>query len=72
MGVGLDREVQAWLEHAGHRADQRVARDISSPEVALVLVVPEARKRIAEKFVDDTELYDEELEEALKYATGAA
>jgi len=26
----------------------------------------------AEKFVDDTELYDEELEEALKYATGAA
>jgi len=40
--------------------------------IALVLVVPEARKRIAEKFVDDTELYDEELEEALKYATGAA
>jgi hypothetical protein len=34
------------------------------------LVVPEARKRIAAKSVDDTELYDEELENALKSATG--
>jgi hypothetical protein len=37
-------------------------------KIALVLVVPEARKRIAAKLVDNTELYDEELEEALKHA----
>jgi hypothetical protein len=41
-------------------------------KIALSLVVPEARKRIAAKFVDDTELYDEELENALKSATGEA
>ena len=41
-------------------------------KIALSLTVPEARKRVAEKFVDDTELYDEELEEALKYAAGQA
>jgi hypothetical protein len=36
---------------------------------ALSLLVAEARKRIAENFVDDTELYEQELEEALQYAT---
>ena len=39
---------------------------------ALSLVVPEARKRLAAKFVDDTELYDEDLEDALKSATDEA
>lgn len=38
--------------------------------IALTIVVPEARRRIAAKFVDDTELYNEELENALKSATG--
>jgi hypothetical protein len=39
-------------------------------KLALALVVPEARKRVAAKFSDDTELYDDELENALKSATG--
>jgi len=38
-------------------------------KIALSLVVPEARKRIAENFVDDTEFYEEELAVALEYAT---
>ncbi|MBL7952642.1 MAG: hypothetical protein JNM62_13090 [Flavobacteriales bacterium] len=37
-------------------------------KLALSLVVPEAQKRIASKFVDDTELYDDELKNALKSA----
>jgi hypothetical protein len=41
-------------------------------KIALSLVVPEARKRIAAGFVDDTELYDDELAEALKEATRPA
>jgi len=41
-------------------------------KIALSLVVPEARQRIAARFVDDTELYDEELDNALKVATGEA
>jgi hypothetical protein len=36
---------------------------------ALSIVVPEARKRIAKKFVDGTELYPEELANALEHAT---
>ncbi len=39
-------------------------------KIALSLVVPEAQVRIAAKFVDDTELYDEELENALRSAIG--
>jgi hypothetical protein len=40
-------------------------------KIALSLVVPEARKRIAANYRDDTEMYDEELENALTLATGA-
>jgi hypothetical protein len=39
-------------------------------KIALSLTVPEAEKRLASKFVDDTELYEEELGDALKLATG--
>ncbi|HKQ49542.1 MAG TPA: hypothetical protein VJZ71_15830 [Phycisphaerae bacterium] len=38
-------------------------------KIALSLVVPEAQKRVAAKFVDGTEIDDEELENALKYPT---
>jgi hypothetical protein len=41
-------------------------------KLALMLVVPEARKRIAEAHVDGTELYDEELANAFQSATGEA
>ena len=35
---------------------------------ALPLIIPEAQKRVASIFVDDTELYDDELKNALKSA----
>lgn len=38
-------------------------------KLALSVVVPEARRRVAGKFCDGTELYDEELENALNGAT---
>jgi hypothetical protein len=41
-------------------------------KIALSLIVPEAQKRIAAKLVDDTEMYDEELQNALKSAIGEA
>jgi hypothetical protein len=41
-------------------------------KIALTLVVPEAKRRIDAKFVDDTEMYDEELENALKLAARQA
>jgi hypothetical protein len=40
-------------------------------KIALSLVVPEARRRIAAGHEDDTELYDQELQEALQAATGS-
>ena len=40
--------------------------------IALRIVVPEARKRVGARFVDGTELYDDELENALKSATAGA
>jgi hypothetical protein len=41
-------------------------------KIALSLVVPEARRRVAAGIVDDTELYDDELANALRAATGEA
>jgi hypothetical protein len=37
-----------------------------SQELALSIVLPEARKRVATNYVDNTELYEEQLIEALK------
>ena len=39
-------------------------------KIGLALVVPEIRERLARGHVDGTELYDEELAEALRSATG--
>ena len=41
-------------------------------KIALSLVVPEAQKRTSENYVDDTEMYEEELVNALKHATREA
>ena len=40
-------------------------------KIALSLVVPEARRRVAAGYLDDTELYDQELQDALRAATGS-
>jgi hypothetical protein len=39
-------------------------------KIALSLVLPEARKRTSANVVDDTGLYDEELADPLRSATG--
>lgn len=41
-------------------------------KIALSLIVPEAEMRITKGYVDDTEMYDEELANALKDARGEA
>ena len=41
-------------------------------KIALRIVLPEARKRLDEGFTDGTELYPEELANALKSAAGEA
>ena len=38
--------------------------------IALPLVLPEARRRLDARFMDDTELYDEELADAVAAAPG--
>jgi len=67
----IDRCKRGWNTPVGELTNELVATYLRQ-KIALSLVVPEARKRIAAKFVDDTELYDEELENALKSATGEA
>ena len=37
-------------------------------EIALSLLIPEAKKRVAANFIDDSELYEEELAVALSTA----
>ncbi|MBC3807666.1 hypothetical protein H8K52_09955 [Undibacterium seohonense] len=39
--------------------------------IALALVIPEAKRRLAAGFVDDTELYDDELANAVAESTDA-
>jgi len=39
-------------------------------KIALSLVVPEAERRLATNFIDDTELPDDELKNALAYVRG--
>ena len=62
---------RGWNTPVGELTNELLATYLRQ-KIALSLVVAEARKRIDAKFVDDTEMYDEELENALKSATGAA
>jgi hypothetical protein len=41
-------------------------------KLGLRLTLPEARKRLSESYVDGTELYDQELANAIKFASGEA
>ena len=67
----IERCKRGWNTPVGELTNELLATYLRQ-KIALSLVVPEARKRIAAKFVDDAELYDEELENALKSATGEA
>ncbi len=67
----IERCKRGWNTPVGELTNELLATYLRQ-KIALSLVVPEARKRIAAKFVDDTELYDEELENALKASTSEA
>jgi hypothetical protein len=67
----IDRCKRGWNTPVGDLTNELLATYLRQ-KIALSLVVPEARKRIAANFVDDTELYEEELADALRSATGAA
>jgi hypothetical protein len=66
-----DRCKRGWTTPVAKLTNELLATYLRQ-KIALRLVVPEARKRLADNFVDDTELYDEELENALKSVTGEA
>lgn len=65
----IERCKRGWNTPVGELTNELLATYLRQ-KIALSLVVPEARRRIAANFVDDTEMYDEELENALKAATG--
>ena len=66
----IDRCRSGWNTPVAKLPNELLATYLRQ-KIALRLVVPEARRRIAENFVDGTELYEEELAEAIKSATGA-
>jgi hypothetical protein len=67
----IQRCKRGWNTPVAELTNELLATHLRQ-KIALSIVLPEARKRVAAKFVDDTELYDEELENALKSATGEA
>jgi hypothetical protein len=67
----IQRCKQGWNTPIDQLTNELIATYLRQ-KIALSLVVPEATKRLAAKFTDGTELYDEELENALKSATGEA
>ncbi len=53
-----------WSKPVSHVTNHVLATFIRQ-KLALAIVVPEAENRLKRGFVDDTELYDEELEVAI-------
>jgi hypothetical protein len=64
----IDRCRRGWNTPVGELTNVLLATYLRQ-KIALSIVVPEARKRVAADFTDGTEQYDEELENALKSAT---
>jgi len=67
----IDRCRRGWNTPVAELTNELLATYLRQ-KIALSLVVPEAEKRIADNYVDDTEMYDEELVNALKSAKGEA
>lgn len=65
----IDRCRSGWNTPVGELTNELLATYLRQ-KIATRLIVPEARRRIAERCVDGTELYEEELAEALRFATG--
>lgn len=67
----IERCKRGWNTPVGELTNDLLATYLRQ-KIALSLLVPEARRRIADRFVDHTELYDEEVADALRYATDKA
>ena len=67
----IERCKRGWNTPVAELTNELLATYLRQ-NIALSLVVPEARKRVAAGYVDDTELYDEELANALRSTTGEA
>lgn len=64
----IERCKHGWNTPVGELTNEQLATYLRQ-NIALSIIVPEAARRIAANFNDDTEMYDEELEDALKSAT---
>jgi hypothetical protein len=67
----IERCKRGWNTPIGELTNELLATYLRQ-KIALRLVVPEARRRLAEGRVDGTELYEEEVASALRSATGDA
>ena len=63
----IDRCREGWNTPVTELTNDLLATYLHQ-KTALALLVPEARKRVAANYTDDTEMYDEELAEALEFA----
>lgn len=64
----IDRCRQAWYVPV-HQLTNAMLATFLRQRIGLRLVIPEAQNRIDAGFTDETELYDEDLSEALHSAT---
>lgn len=72
FGSGLiDRCRRGWNTPVAELTSEVLATYLRQ-RIALSITVPEARRRIAVGFTDDSELYPDELANALSSATGEA
>jgi hypothetical protein len=67
----IERCKRGWNTPIGELTNELLATYLRQ-KIALRLVVPEARERIAQGSIDGTELYDEVLANALRSAAGQA
>lgn len=66
----IERCRRGWYTPMAELTNEQLATYLRQ-KIAVSLVAPEAHRRIIAKYVDATELYNGELQEAFKSATGA-
>lgn len=64
----IDRCRRGWNVPVAELTNELLATFVRQ-RLGLVLVIPEAQRRVAEGYLDGTELFDEELETALEAVT---
>ena len=63
----VDRCRQGWSTPIPELTNELLATYLRQ-KIALSLLLPEARKRVADGYIYDTEMFDEELAEAVEFA----